>query len=135
MELRNVMTSLGEKLTEEEISEMMKEADLDGDGFIDFEGSKREYPLVYRLKRSSKSVLCTYRCKPRRGGAGVQSRGGDLKAKSISSVGSLIKYLCSGVGTFDLFGRETAAKRGDLASSFSALSLLWEWCICRSHIV
>jgi len=37
MELRNVMTSLGEKLTEEEISEMMKEADLDGNGFIDFE--------------------------------------------------------------------------------------------------
>lgn len=68
MELRNVMTSLGEKLTEEEISEMMKEADLDGDGFIDFEGSKREYPLVYRLKRSSKNVLFTYRCKPRRGG-------------------------------------------------------------------
>ena len=38
MELRNVMTSLGEKLTEEEISEMMREADLDGNGFIDFEG-------------------------------------------------------------------------------------------------
>ena len=38
MELRNVMTSLGEKLTEEEVSEMMREADLDGDGFIDFEG-------------------------------------------------------------------------------------------------
>ena len=67
----------------------------------------------------------------------MQSRGGDFKAKSISSVGSLIKYLCSGVGTFDLFGRETAAKikRGDLASSFSALSLLWEWCICRSRIM
>lgn len=32
------MTSLGEKLTEEEVSEMMREADLDGDGFIDFEG-------------------------------------------------------------------------------------------------
>ena len=38
MELRNVMTSLGEKLTEEEVGEMMREADLDGDGFIDFEG-------------------------------------------------------------------------------------------------
>lgn len=33
-----MMTSLGEKLTEEEVSEMMREADLDGDGFIDFEG-------------------------------------------------------------------------------------------------
>ena len=67
----------------------------------------------------------------------MQSRNGDLTAKSISSVGSLIKYLCSGVGTFDLFGRETGAKikRGDLASSLSAFSLLWEWCICRSHIM
>ena len=37
-ELRMVMTSLGEKLTEEEISEMMREADLNGDGFINFEG-------------------------------------------------------------------------------------------------
>ena len=84
----------------------------------------------------SKSVICTYRSKSV-GSAGVQSRGGDLTAKSVSSVGSLIKYLCSGVGTFDLFGRETGAmiKLGDLASSFSALLLLWKWCICRSHIM
>ena len=34
-----VMTSLGEKLTEEEVSEMMREADLNGDGFINFEGN------------------------------------------------------------------------------------------------
>ena len=34
-----MMTSLGEKLTEEEISEMMKEADLDGDGVINFDGN------------------------------------------------------------------------------------------------
>ena len=32
------MTSLGEKLTEEEVGEMMKEADLNGDGYINFEG-------------------------------------------------------------------------------------------------
>jgi len=34
-----VMTSLGEKLTEEEVGEMMREADLNGDGFINFEGT------------------------------------------------------------------------------------------------
>ena len=57
------------------------------------------------------------------GGGGA--RGGDLTKESISSVGGLIEYLCSGVGTFDLFGRETGAKtkRGYLASSF--LSLKW----------
>ena len=50
---------------------------------------------------------------------GVWARGRDLTAKSTSSVGGLIKYLCLGVGTFDFF----------------VLLLLWEWCICRSHNV
>ena len=36
-ELRNVMNSLGENLTPEEIEEMIKEADLDNDGQIDYE--------------------------------------------------------------------------------------------------
>ena len=44
------------------------------------------------------------------GGGGVRARGGDLTKESIPSVGGLIEYLCSGVGTFDLFGRETGAK-------------------------
>ena len=57
------------------------------------------------------------------GGGGSAGKGWGFDAKSISSVGGLIKYLCSGVGTFDLFGRETGAKikRGYLASSFLAL--------------
>ena len=36
--------------------------------------------------------------------------GGDLTAKSISLVGDLIEYLCSGVRTFAFFGRETGTK-------------------------
>lgn len=32
------MCSLGEKLSDEEVREMMKEADLDGDGVINFQG-------------------------------------------------------------------------------------------------
>lgn len=31
-ELRHVMTSIGEKLTDEEVDEMIREADQDGDG-------------------------------------------------------------------------------------------------------
>ncbi len=38
-ELRHVMTNLGEKLTEEEVEEMIREADVDGDGQINYEGS------------------------------------------------------------------------------------------------
>ncbi|XP_060084086.1 calmodulin-A-like [Ylistrum balloti] len=36
-ELRHVMISLGEKLTEEEVDEMIKEADTNGDNQIDYE--------------------------------------------------------------------------------------------------
>ena len=37
-ELGRVMSKLGVDLTEEEISGMIKEADFDGDGFINYDG-------------------------------------------------------------------------------------------------
>lgn len=36
-ELRHVMTNLGEKLTPEEVDEMIREADIDGDGQVNYE--------------------------------------------------------------------------------------------------
>ncbi|KAK9002571.1 hypothetical protein V6N11_025242 [Hibiscus sabdariffa] len=36
-ELRHVMANLGEKLTDEEVDEMIREADVDGDGQINYE--------------------------------------------------------------------------------------------------
>lgn len=36
-ELRQVMTSLGDRLTDEEADEMIREADVDGDGYINYE--------------------------------------------------------------------------------------------------
>ncbi|KAI6112261.1 hypothetical protein EDD16DRAFT_1835177 [Pisolithus croceorrhizus] len=36
-ELRHVMTNLGEKLTDSEVDEMIREADVDGDGQINYD--------------------------------------------------------------------------------------------------
>jgi calmodulin len=40
-ELKHVMTTLGEKLTEEEVIEMIREADIDGDGKVNYEGQSK----------------------------------------------------------------------------------------------
>ena len=43
-ELRHVMTNLGEKLTDEEVDEMIREADIDGDGQVNYEGTNYRIP-------------------------------------------------------------------------------------------
>lgn len=45
-ELRNVMLNLGEKLTDEELDEMIREADIDGDGVVNYEGKSLKVVLV-----------------------------------------------------------------------------------------
>ena len=38
-ELKQVMRSIGEKLTDDDIDEIIREIDMDGDGEVDYEGS------------------------------------------------------------------------------------------------
>ena len=44
-ELRHVMTNLGEKLTDEEIDEMIKEASVDDAGMVNYAGARVDFYL------------------------------------------------------------------------------------------
>lgn len=68
-------------------------------------------------------ILCTYQCKSHGGGQGSAGKGGELTAKIHLLSGRFDQLSLLGVGTFELFSRETGAKIkcGYLASSFMAL--------------
>jgi len=57
-ELRHVMTSIGEKLTDDEVDEMIREADQDGDGRIDCKLSQEWTINLYRLTDVQTTSSC-----------------------------------------------------------------------------
>ncbi len=62
-ELRHVMTNLGEKLTDEEVDEMIREADIDGDGQVNYEGIFRLIESSYPFKTQICLLFfCTKKC-------------------------------------------------------------------------
>ena len=52
-ELRHVMTNLGEKLTDEEVDEMIREADIDGDGQVNYEGE-----IFFSFSFKKNKIIC-----------------------------------------------------------------------------
>ena len=46
-ELKEVMMNMGEKLTEEEVKDMIREADADGNGEIDYKGTMAPRDVGY----------------------------------------------------------------------------------------
>ena len=52
-ELKQLMANLGEKLTDEELDEMMREADLNGDGHIDYEGKYLQTTVLFHLRNKA----------------------------------------------------------------------------------
>ena len=56
-ELRHIMTTLGEKLTNEEVEEMIKEADTDGDGTINYEGKVLLANTIYLISTSRFNLI------------------------------------------------------------------------------
>ena len=47
-ELKFLMCNLGEKLTQEEVNEMIAEADTDGDGQVNYQGMVSQYLKITR---------------------------------------------------------------------------------------
>lgn len=56
-ELRHVMTNLGEKLTDEEVDEMIREADIDGDGQVNYEGKWEKLAMLVLLKLAARGIF------------------------------------------------------------------------------
>ena len=54
------MLNLGERLTEEEVQEMIVEADLDHDGKVNYEGIHAQWPMLYEIPHKVSCLAVSY---------------------------------------------------------------------------
>lgn len=55
--MRHVLENMGEKMTDQEVEDMVREADLDGDGLISYEEFTRMMMAKWLVLKSLKSLL------------------------------------------------------------------------------
>ena len=56
-EMRQILQSLGDKKTDQELDEMMETADSDHDGFINYEGQKNSRFLLNTISFKALSII------------------------------------------------------------------------------
>ena len=64
-ELRHLLTNLGERLSEEEVDEMIAEVDIDGDGKVDYKGKVEKFvvpPTFFYTLFPPTACLLVCRC-------------------------------------------------------------------------
>jgi calmodulin len=86
-ELRHVMTNLGEKLTDEEVDEMIREADIDGDGQVNYEGRAECQPQA-----------CPTNLHPQLSDLGLQKKSLEGKGNALPLGSSILVYGCGKSG-------------------------------------